>query len=228
MALKSTIFRLTLNVSDMDRGYYGEHSLTVARHPSVLIPPSRQAPRVGVLPPVRVDDLPHGGLPGLIVLHRVDGYAIRVLLLVAELRDGIRVHPFLSGALLDGVLRQYLVGVDEAHGVEVLLLTDFERVEDFIVILRQDDMPAQEPLRGGLLVLRRTSGFDLLPQLLDLGDGVGALLWRQVRPVFLERGIHLVLALRADLPILLPNVRPSPRVLDAAQHIGYSDFGGSA
>ena len=34
MALKSTIFRLTLNVSDMDRGYYGEHSLTVARHPS--------------------------------------------------------------------------------------------------------------------------------------------------------------------------------------------------
>ena len=34
MALKSTIFRLTLNVSDMDRSYYGEHSLTVARHPS--------------------------------------------------------------------------------------------------------------------------------------------------------------------------------------------------
>ena len=34
MALKSTIFRLTLNVSDMDRGYYGEHALTVARHPS--------------------------------------------------------------------------------------------------------------------------------------------------------------------------------------------------
>ena len=34
MALKSTIFRLTLNVSDMDRGYYGEHSLTVTQHPS--------------------------------------------------------------------------------------------------------------------------------------------------------------------------------------------------
>ena len=34
MALKSTVFRLTLNVSDMDRGYYGERSLTVARHPS--------------------------------------------------------------------------------------------------------------------------------------------------------------------------------------------------
>lgn len=34
MALKSTVFRIGLNVSDMDRGYYGEHLLTVARHPS--------------------------------------------------------------------------------------------------------------------------------------------------------------------------------------------------
>lgn len=34
MALKSTIFRATLNVSDLDRGYYAEHGLTIARHPS--------------------------------------------------------------------------------------------------------------------------------------------------------------------------------------------------
>lgn len=34
MALKSTIFRATLNVSDLDRGYYAEHVLTIARHPS--------------------------------------------------------------------------------------------------------------------------------------------------------------------------------------------------
>ncbi|MDO5102567.1 MAG: YaeQ family protein [Lautropia sp.] len=34
MALKSTVFKLGLNVSDMDRPYYGEHALTVARHPS--------------------------------------------------------------------------------------------------------------------------------------------------------------------------------------------------
>lgn len=34
MALKSTIFRSTLNVSDLDRPYYGEHVLTIARHPS--------------------------------------------------------------------------------------------------------------------------------------------------------------------------------------------------
>lgn len=34
MALKSTVFKFGLNVSDMDRGYYGEHALTVARHPS--------------------------------------------------------------------------------------------------------------------------------------------------------------------------------------------------
>lgn len=34
MALKSTVFKFTLNVSDMDRGYYAEHALTVARHPS--------------------------------------------------------------------------------------------------------------------------------------------------------------------------------------------------
>lgn len=34
MALKSTIFKATLNLSDMDRGYYAEHGLTLARHPS--------------------------------------------------------------------------------------------------------------------------------------------------------------------------------------------------
>ena len=34
MALKSTIFKATLNVADLDRGYYGDHALTIARHPS--------------------------------------------------------------------------------------------------------------------------------------------------------------------------------------------------
>ena len=34
MALKSTIFKVSLNIADMDRPYYGEHSLTLARHPS--------------------------------------------------------------------------------------------------------------------------------------------------------------------------------------------------
>ncbi len=34
MALKSTIFKTTLNVSDVDRHYYAEHNLTLARHPS--------------------------------------------------------------------------------------------------------------------------------------------------------------------------------------------------
>ncbi len=34
MALKSTIFKAELAISDMDRGYYGDHSLTLARHPS--------------------------------------------------------------------------------------------------------------------------------------------------------------------------------------------------
>lgn len=34
MALKSTVFKATLNVSDLDRGYYAEHGLTLARHPS--------------------------------------------------------------------------------------------------------------------------------------------------------------------------------------------------
>ena len=31
MALKSTIFKINLNVADMDRGYYADHALTVAR-----------------------------------------------------------------------------------------------------------------------------------------------------------------------------------------------------
>src|SRR3981189_3155545 len=34
MALKSTIFKAELAVADIDRGYYGDHSLTIARHPS--------------------------------------------------------------------------------------------------------------------------------------------------------------------------------------------------
>jgi uncharacterized protein YaeQ len=34
LALKSTICKATLQVADMDRHYYAEHALTVARHPS--------------------------------------------------------------------------------------------------------------------------------------------------------------------------------------------------
>lgn len=34
MALKSTIFRCELQISDMNRDYYVTHSLTLARHPS--------------------------------------------------------------------------------------------------------------------------------------------------------------------------------------------------
>lgn len=34
MALKATIFKASLQVSDIDRNYYGEHPLTLARHPS--------------------------------------------------------------------------------------------------------------------------------------------------------------------------------------------------
>ena len=34
MALKSTIFKADLQIADMDRHYYQDHSLTIARHPS--------------------------------------------------------------------------------------------------------------------------------------------------------------------------------------------------
>jgi len=34
MALSSTIFKASLQISDMDRNYYAEHLLTLARHPS--------------------------------------------------------------------------------------------------------------------------------------------------------------------------------------------------
>ncbi len=34
MALKATIFKLDLQIADMDRGYYQTHTLTIARHPS--------------------------------------------------------------------------------------------------------------------------------------------------------------------------------------------------
>jgi uncharacterized protein YaeQ len=34
MALKSTVFKAQLSIADMDRGYYADHSVTIARHPS--------------------------------------------------------------------------------------------------------------------------------------------------------------------------------------------------
>lgn len=34
MALKSTIFKAEVQIADMDRHYYNEHGLTIARHPS--------------------------------------------------------------------------------------------------------------------------------------------------------------------------------------------------
>ena len=34
MALKATIYKAQIQLSDMDRGIYGEHQLTIARHPS--------------------------------------------------------------------------------------------------------------------------------------------------------------------------------------------------
>jgi uncharacterized protein YaeQ len=34
MALKATIFKAQLGIADMDRPYYGDHAVTVARHPS--------------------------------------------------------------------------------------------------------------------------------------------------------------------------------------------------
>ena len=34
MALKSTVFKLQLAVADIDHGYYADHALTLARHPS--------------------------------------------------------------------------------------------------------------------------------------------------------------------------------------------------
>lgn len=34
MALKATVYKAELQVADLDRGYYGSHALTLARHPS--------------------------------------------------------------------------------------------------------------------------------------------------------------------------------------------------
>lgn len=34
MALRATIFKASLQIADMDRGYYADHALTLARHPS--------------------------------------------------------------------------------------------------------------------------------------------------------------------------------------------------
>jgi uncharacterized protein YaeQ len=34
MALTATIYKVALHIADMDRPYYGDHALTIARHPS--------------------------------------------------------------------------------------------------------------------------------------------------------------------------------------------------
>jgi uncharacterized protein YaeQ len=34
MAIKSTVFKVSLQIADIDHGYYADHALTLARHPS--------------------------------------------------------------------------------------------------------------------------------------------------------------------------------------------------
>jgi uncharacterized protein YaeQ len=34
MAIKSTIFKANVQIADVDHGYYADHALTLARHPS--------------------------------------------------------------------------------------------------------------------------------------------------------------------------------------------------
>lgn len=34
MAIKATIFKASLQIADMERHYYQDHTLTLARHPS--------------------------------------------------------------------------------------------------------------------------------------------------------------------------------------------------
>ena len=34
MALRASVYKADLTVSDLDRGHYGTHALTIARHPS--------------------------------------------------------------------------------------------------------------------------------------------------------------------------------------------------
>jgi uncharacterized protein YaeQ len=34
MALKATVFKANLQIADLDRHYYADHALTLARHPS--------------------------------------------------------------------------------------------------------------------------------------------------------------------------------------------------
>ena len=36
MAIKSTIFKANVAIADIDHGYYADHALTLARHPSEL------------------------------------------------------------------------------------------------------------------------------------------------------------------------------------------------
>ena len=36
MALKATIFKADISITDMDRNYYNDHNLTIARHPLVV------------------------------------------------------------------------------------------------------------------------------------------------------------------------------------------------
>lgn len=34
MALKAIIYKATLQIADIDRNVYGDHTMTIARHPS--------------------------------------------------------------------------------------------------------------------------------------------------------------------------------------------------
>ncbi|MCR9145150.1 MAG: YaeQ family protein [bacterium] len=59
MAKGATIYKIELNVADIDRDYYAEHSLTIALHPSET--PERMLVRVLAFALFAHDDLSFGG-----------------------------------------------------------------------------------------------------------------------------------------------------------------------
>lgn len=58
MALKATVYKTELNIADMDRDYYGSHTLSVAQHPSETH--QRMMLRIGVFALNAADDLEFG------------------------------------------------------------------------------------------------------------------------------------------------------------------------
>ena len=142
----------------------------------IVIIPSGQTPGVSVFAPVSIDNASDGGLPFLRVINGINSNAVIILYFVGELRHGVRVDAPAGISLFDGKLCENGIRVIVAHRVKMVLFTNSDSVDDFVVIFRKSNMSRKKPVSSNLFNLWITALPDTLAEFLDFRDSLTPLL----------------------------------------------------